>query len=142
MTVRTRLSVAAAALALAVTGCSTSEANTAAADVASVSEGIASLDARQLGALVDAGKVVLVDVRTPEEFAEGHIAGAVNMPLDQFEPGAVPQVADKQTVLYCRSGKRSLTAAEMLEDATGSAVHLAGGILAWQESGRSVTALQ
>lgn len=131
--------IAAATLALALGGC-TAEANTATPAVAAVAAGIRALDVRQFAALIESGKAVLIDVRTAEEFAEGHIAGAVNMPLDAFDPALVPQVAGKQTVLYCRSGKRSLAAAEMLASATGSATHLAGGILGWQSAGGQITA--
>ncbi len=119
-------------------GCSAPERVPTAAET-NASQGIATISADQLGSIVDRGKAVLVDVRTPAEFAEGHIAGAVNMPLDSFDPAAVPQVPGKQTVLYCRSGKRSLAAAEQLAQATGSARHLAGGILAWQSADKPVT---
>jgi phage shock protein E len=132
----------AAALALALAGCTASEANTADGPPAEAAQGIAALDVTQFAALVEAGKAVLIDVRTPEEFAEGHIAGAVNMPLDGFDPAAVPQVPGKQTVLHCRSGKRSLAAAQQLASATGGATHLAGGIVAWRAAGRKVTAAQ
>lgn len=126
-------------MALALASCSVSEATPLPTDAATVAEGVTAIDAKHLAALVAAGKVVLVDVRSPEEFAAGHIAGAINMPLERFDPSAVPHVANKQTVLYCRSGKRSFAAAEMLDETAGSAVHLDGGILAWQADGRSIT---
>jgi rhodanese-related sulfurtransferase len=100
---------------------------------------IATIDAGELAGLVTRGEALLVDVRTPEEFAAGHIAGAVNRPLDTFDPAAVPREAGKRTVLYCRSGRRSLEAAERLAAAGGSATHLGGGILAWEEAGQPVT---
>ena len=88
------------------------------------------------GALADrlaAGEVRLIDVRTPEEFAEGHIAGAINIPLDTFDPDRLPQAGSRETVLYCRSDRRSGIAAQRLAAATGkTAVHLEGGILAWE----------
>lgn len=97
------------------------------------------IDAAVMAARMAAGEIVLVDVRTPEEFAEGHIEGAVNMPLDQFDPAAVPQAEGKETVIYCRSGRRSEMAAQYLAEATGeNAVHLDGGILAWEEAGEPV----
>ncbi|MFN6934607.1 MAG: rhodanese-like domain-containing protein [Tsuneonella sp.] len=126
-------------MALALAGCSVSEATPLPTDTATVAEGVATIDAIHLAALVDSGKAVLVDVRSPEEFAAGHIAGAINMPLERFDPSAVPHVANKQTVLYCRSGKRSFAAAEMLDETAGSAIHLSGGILAWQAAGLSIT---
>lgn len=88
------------------------------------------------GALADrlaAGEVMLIDVRTPEEFAEGRIAGAINVPLDSFDPARLPQAGSREIVLYCRSDRRSGIAADRLAAATGRpAVHLEGGILAWE----------
>lgn len=59
---------------------------------------------------------VIIDVRSPAEFAGGHVEGAVNLPLDRFVDG-YPQVApDKQqrVVLYCASGARSEQAVQYL----------------------------
>lgn len=93
------------------------------------------LDAAALNMLVQSEKVVLVDVRTPQEFAEGHLAGAINMPLDQFDPKALPKEEGKETILYCRSGNRSGTAAKAYVEATGQSIrHLDGGIGAWQSA--------
>lgn len=97
------------------------------------------IDAAVMAARMAAGEIVLVDVRTPEEFDEGHIEGAVNMPLDSFDPAAVPKAQGKETVIYCRSGRRSEMAAQYLSETTGeTAVHLDGGILAWEEAGEPV----
>lgn len=59
----------------------------------------------------------LLDVRTPEEFSEGHIKEAVNLPLQQIQAGEEPRV-DKDSTLYvyCRSGNRSAQAAAILRD--------------------------
>lgn len=78
----------------------------------------------------------MIDVRTPEEFAEGHLTGAINIPLDQFDPASLPDADGAERVLYCRSGRRSGIAAEKLAKATSStALHLDGGILAWEADG-------
>lgn len=99
------------------------------------------IDANALAAKVAAGQVQLIDVRTPEEFAAGHIDGAINMPVDGFDPDAVPEIEGKETVLYCRSGRRSERAATILSEATGETVtHLEGGITAWEAAGEPVTA--
>lgn len=91
---------------------------------------------------VAAGEVLLVDVRTPEEFSAGHIPGAINMPVESFDPEAAAALeagSDQQMVLYCRSGNRSLRAAEMLAELTGEgATHLEGGITAWEAAGEPV----
>lgn len=74
---------------------------------------IAGAEARQL---VEAGARV-IDVRTPEEFALGHVPGAVNIPFEQVA-SRVAEVGDpsKPVVLYCRSGRRSGIAARALQD--------------------------
>src|SRR6187431_3814271 len=67
--------------------------------------------------LVQAG-ARLVDVRTPSEFAAGHIAGALNIPLQQLDSRLTElQPKDTAVVLYCRSGSRSGSAARMLRNA-------------------------
>ena len=89
---------------------------------------VSSQQARQL---VDAG-ARLVDVRTPTEFAAGHIPGAVNIPLQQLE-GRLEELQpkDQTLVLYCRSGNRSSTAARVLKGAGFSAVHDLGPMSRW-----------
>ena len=60
---------------------------------------------------------VVIDVRTPEEFASGHIEGAINIPYDTIKPG-LPALAkiskDENILLYCRSGRRSGIAMQSL----------------------------
>ena len=86
--------------------------------------------------------VQLLDVRTPEEFEAGHIEGAVMIDYrtdpDGFLEKAEAQLQkDKPVALYCRSGKRSHLAAEMmLKAGFTQLVELEGGFLAWQEAGR------
>jgi rhodanese-related sulfurtransferase len=55
---------------------------------------------------------LVVDVREPLEFEEGHIPGAINVPLSRFDPEALP--ADKQIVLVCQAGARSAAKATPL----------------------------
>lgn len=83
----------------------------------------------------------VVDVRTPAEFAAGHLAGAVNLDV---EAGTFPdQVAalDKSATyaVYCRSGNRSKTATQQIADAGISTIYeLDGGINAWVAAGYPV----
>ena len=91
---------------------------------------------RELDALLRQGQVLLVDVREPGEFAAGHIAGAVNVPLSRFTPAAIPPAAGRQVVLQCAGGRRS----GMALDRCGAAdavidTHLGGGIAAWTAAG-------
>lgn len=88
---------------------------------------------------ISASDVTLIDVRTPEEFAEGHLAGAINMPVESFDPVRLAGTDPAKLVLYCRSDRRSGVAAEKLAVATGKpAVHLKGGILAWEYANRPI----
>ena len=73
---------------------------------------------------------MLVDVRTPEEYREGHIPGSINVPLQQIEDIEL-EVAEKNTPLYvyCRSGARNRQATAMLQEMGYEEVHNIGGIL-------------
>ena len=76
----------------------------------------------------------IVDVRTPAEFAQGHIPQAVNVPLDSIEAGKIPFImADKTAtyLIYCRSGRRSEAAASILANRGWQSVYNFGGILDW-----------
>lgn len=60
----------------------------------------------------------MVDVRTPEEYASGHIDGAINLPLQDIQAGTSPSAGkDKPVYVYCRSGNRSGQATIILKDA-------------------------
>ena len=86
-----------------------------------------------------AGDVQLVDVRTPEERGAGRIADdTAHIPFDELPARAAELDSDRPVVFYCRSGARSLVAADAFEASGYDAASLAGGILAWAESGRPV----
>ena len=131
------------ALAVALLAGACSPAADAADDAAAMpapAAQVTTLEPAELADLVEAGTVRLIDVRTPEEFAEGSIPGAVNMPLDSFDPAAIVDEPGKETVLFCRSGRRSGLAADQLAAERGDTVrHLDGGILAWVADGQAVT---
>lgn len=82
-------------------------------------------------ALVNAG-ARLVDVRTPEEFARGHIEGAVNIPVSDIE-ARLGELGDKQgpIVLYCRSGARSARVKSLLESKGFTSVVNLGAMSSW-----------
>lgn len=85
--------------------------------------------------------VVLVDVRTPKEFAEGHLQGATNVTWgNEFEKQwNAAGIKKRFTVaVYCRSGRRSKAAAEFLIKQGYNVIELEGGIMAWQKAGKSV----
>ena len=95
----------------------------------------------QAAAKIEAG-AQLLDVRTKEEWADGHLKGAKWVPL--AEEGFVEKakaVLDpkKPVVVYCRSGGRSAKATKQLRDAGFTTVHdMAGGIVAWEKEGKPV----
>ena len=86
--------------------------------------------------------VVVLDVRTAEEFNEGHIEGALLIDWKQdgfLEKAQAVLPKDRTIAVYCRSGRRSAGAAEMLAAEGYKLVNLDGGILAWKEANRPVT---
>nr|WP_136251856.1 rhodanese-like domain-containing protein [Ningiella ruwaisensis] len=84
--------------------------------------------------------VMIVDVRTPEEYAEGHVPGAVNIPLASVSENLEKFGAKEQEiVVYCRSGRRAGQALNMLADAGfENLYHLEGDIMAWEKAGREM----
>ena len=83
------------------------------------------------------GSILLVDVREPHEFAEGHIPGSVSHPLSTFDATTIP--TDKRVVLSCRSGVRSARAAELAQVAgVDFREHYKGGFKDWSEAGEKV----
>jgi len=81
----------------------------------------------------------LLDVRQPDEYVEGHVPGAVLIPLDDVPVRAGELPDGEEILVICRSGARSHRAAEYLIDRCGvAAVNVSGGTLAWIESGRDV----
>jgi rhodanese-related sulfurtransferase len=82
----------------------------------------------------------LIDVRTPDEFAEGHLAGAKLIPVQEIEKRLSEIDKQKPVLLYCRSGHRSGNALKILDEhGYAGAKHLEGGIKAWQAAGLPVT---
>lgn len=82
------------------------------------------------------GRMLLVDVREPNETAVESYPDAVLVPLQSFDPSAIPDPKGKQVVFACRSGKRSVTASLAAQQAGYPYdSHLAGGLLAWKAAG-------
>lgn len=84
------------------------------------------------------GSIALVDVREDEEWAAGHIPGAVHNALSRLDLAALPR--DKRVVFYCRSGRRTLQALEIAQTHGRPDVkaHFGGSMLAWQAAGEPV----
>jgi rhodanese-related sulfurtransferase len=87
-------------------------------------------------------QIVLIDVRTPQEYTLEHIKGALLMPLADFAPEKLPAQDNKRLVLHCGSGARSREAAiKALEAGVTCIAHLEGGLQAWKEAGRPYISL-
>ena len=91
--------------------------------------------------IADTAGVQLLDVRSQQEYDEGHLPGAYI--IDVHDSAFVEQVEaqltkDKPVAVYCRSGRRSALAARQLVNAGYQVINLDGGILAWQKQGKTV----
>jgi L-ascorbate metabolism protein UlaG (beta-lactamase superfamily)/rhodanese-related sulfurtransferase len=99
-------------------------------------------DVKGFAELMNDPNVVVLDVRTADEFGDGHLEGALN--IDQAQSDFMEQAkevlpADRTIAVYCRSGRRSASAAGRLSAEGYKAVNLKGGILAWKEAQMPVT---
>ena len=94
-------------------------------------EAAAAIDGATAKALAAAGAKV-VDVRTPQEFASGHVPGAINIPFDEIGKRAA-EIGPPSTrvVLYCRTGRRSGIAADALDKAGYKQVYDFQSVTAW-----------
>jgi len=82
---------------------------------------------------------MLLDVRTPEEYAEGHIAGAKLIPVQVLSEHLNDVPKDKQVYVYCHSGARSARASKLLAANGFSHIeNMEGGIVAWKAAGYPV----
>lgn len=90
---------------------------------------------------VDKQEALLVDVRTPAEYASGHLAGSINVDwtASGYEAEFAKLPKDKPLLLYCRSGGRSGQALEYLQAKGYQVQHMEGGIGAWMNAGLPVT---
>ena len=92
--------------------------------------------------MISSPDVVVLDVRTAEEFAEGHLPGAINIDVKEsnfLEKAVRTLPSDKKIAVYCRSGRRSAQAAEQLASKGYQVTNLKGGIIAWKGKGKAVT---
>jgi phage shock protein E len=94
------------------------------------------MDIAALSKEIAEGKAVVIDVRTKEEWDEGHAAPAIHFPLDRIMAGEIPPMPDGGAVyLYCRSGGRSDVAKMVLEHAGNARIVNLGGLHDWEAMG-------
>lgn len=99
------------------------------------------MDVEQFARFISDKRVQLIDVRTPQEYADGHIRDAANINVldsDFVEESEKELNKARPVAVYCRSGKRAADAANKLTDKGYSVTNLEGGILAWEEAGKPV----
>lgn len=84
--------------------------------------------------------IVLIDVRTPEEYRNGHINGALLYPLGNEAKIAKDYAPDRELILVCRSGQRTKIAAKVLDAYKFKHLsHLQGGMEAWKLANKPIT---
>ncbi len=95
------------------------------------------VDGAKANQLIQEKGALLLDVRTVQEFADGHIFGAVNIPVQELDRRLDELAAskDRDVVVYCRSGARSARAKSMLKQAGFSKVHDLGAMSRWNAGG-------
>jgi len=101
----------------------------------------ATIDAAALQKRIDAkdDSLVVLDVRSPEEFAAGHVPGAINIPSSHFPARIAELPSNKEVVVYCATGIRAEKAATSLrENGFTRLLHLQGDMTGWIENKRPV----
>ena len=110
-----------------LTACKGDDANTA-------SNGYENISAREAKMIIDTkAEYIIIDARTEEEFAEGHIENAILIPEYEIAKRAEKEIPDKDTLIlvYCRSGRRSKIASDELVKLGYTNVKEFGGIIDW-----------
>jgi phage shock protein E len=105
----------------------------------SASSNVSSDEAEKL--LKQKKEIVVLDVRTPEEFAKGHLPGAVNVDFhsDDFAKKVAQLDKSKEYLVHCAAGGRSSKACKLMDEQKfGKVYHLHGGFSEWQQAGKPV----
>ena len=97
-------------------------------------EGFDSVDAKRFAEVIENEEVQIIDTRTPAEFSEGHIPGAVNIDIDgaDFEAKVAALDKSRPVAVYCRGGRRSKEAAKHMVSCGLDVTELSEGILSWE----------
>ena len=96
------------------------------------------IDSRQMSADMSSDSVIILDVRTPEEFAEGHIPGAINIDYRNENFSVALDTLDRnmQYNVYCRSGGRSTNASTLMKEKGFKVVNYEGSLNDWKNNGK------
>lgn len=100
--------------------------------------GVEKIDVEKFDALrADPAQIVL-DVRSPAEYADGHVPGAINVPMGKtFEQSIASYDKSKPYLVYCHSGKRSFLATKRMQElGFAQLLNFRGGIAAWEEANK------
>lgn len=111
--------------------------------VSTLPEGVGKVRPAELAAKLAPGAsdVLVLDVRAPQEYAEGHVPGALNVPHDQLAArlAELKGAENRPVVVYCRSGRRAGLALEVLkQNGFKNLAHLEGDMPGWSAAGKPV----
>jgi len=137
----TLASLTVAVVVLAACGGTDTDEATTDADAAANAPGVVAVDAEEAVSLLsDRDDLVVVDVRTPEEFAGGHVAGAELLDIydPAFQDGVDGLDRDGAYLVYCRTGNRSGQAVALMEELGFTEVYDAGGLDALGAAGATI----
>lgn len=99
------------------------------------------ISAKEAKKMLDEKKTFLLDVRSPREYYDGHISGAKLIPLQQLEDriSELDEYKDKDIIVYCRSGNRSIVSVEILiKNGFKKLFHIKRGIIEWKNEGYKI----
>lgn len=126
--------------ALALAACSSAPAesedasmNASGSSTAPSTSAYTKITADEAQAMMDAGSPTIVDVRTAQEYSEGHVPGAINIPVENIGSDKPAELADTDAdlIVYCRTGVRSKQASDKLVELGYQHVNDMGGIVDW-----------
>ena len=98
-------------------------------------DGVVEYGPEEVQSLLEEGRILLIDVREPDEYGAERIPGALLYPLSTFDAAHLPLDGPRAVVFHCAAGGRSLTAARLRKASGQPAAHMAGGIVAWKALG-------
>ena len=100
---------------------------------------VTTIGVEEFSKVISKKKVRLIDVRTPKEYAEGHLKGAENIDVKAADFAEKTKGMKGVVAVYCARGVRSLNAANRLSEQGCTVYNLDGGINAWKQTGKPVT---